>query len=199
MTDRRQLEELEASARCMNQFLATLAHELRNPLAPIRSTTNVLELMPADEALVQRNVRIMSRQVAHMTRLVDDLLDIGRIAAGKMDLQRRLVAADEIPAASIEAAEPFLHAKSQRLLIQDDIRLCDVATGAIAPDRPIGNRSATVTSQCLIIPRDLHADANCQTISHRAPHRDPELRPPRGLDWHEQRIQRVLAPFPIRS
>ncbi|BDB29277.1 PAS domain S-box protein (plasmid) [Cupriavidus sp. P-10] len=120
MTDRRKLEELEASAHRMNQFLATLAHELRNPLAPIRTATNVLERMPAHEALVQQNVAILSRQVSHMTRLVDDLLDIGRIAAGKMELRRELVAVDEIISLSIEAAEPFLHAKAQRLLLQKD-------------------------------------------------------------------------------
>lgn len=120
MTERRQLEELEASARRMNQFLATLAHELRNPLAPIRTATNALALMPGDESLVHRNVQIVSRQVGHMTRLVDDLLDVGRIAAGKMELRRKRVALDDILTSGIEAAEPFIHAKSQRLLVQND-------------------------------------------------------------------------------
>lgn len=120
MTERRQLEELEASALRMNRFLATLAHELRNPLAPIRTASTALELMPGDEALVHRNAEIVSGQLGHMTRLVDDLLDMGRVATGKLELRRSLVALNDILNAGIEAAQPFLDAKSQALRVHND-------------------------------------------------------------------------------
>lgn len=124
MTNERRLEEIETSARRMNEFLATLAHELRNPLAPINSATGVMEMLPGDEALVRKNLAVVRRQLTHLTRLVDDLLDVGRIAAGKLELQRSTIDAHEFLSAGVEAALPSIHAKAQHLNVD-------------VPDRPI--------------------------------------------------------------
>jgi len=113
MSERKRLVELEQSERRMNEFLATLSHELRNPLAPIRNALTVMRLRPQEPAVTEKSLSLIDRQMTHLTRLVDDLLDVGRIAAGKIELRREPMQAREIIALGIEAAEPTLAAKSQ--------------------------------------------------------------------------------------
>jgi len=72
-----------------NEFLAVLSHELRNPLAPIRNSLHILERAPADAGAAQRGQEIIARQVGHLARLVDDLLDVTRISNGKLQIERR--------------------------------------------------------------------------------------------------------------
>jgi PAS domain S-box-containing protein len=89
-------ERLREAAHQKDQFLAILSHELRNPLAPILSGLYVLERMPADSEHAQRARAVIGRQVSHLTRLVDDLLDVSRIAHGKVQLKRERVDLDEL-------------------------------------------------------------------------------------------------------
>ncbi len=112
---RRLNEELAAAHRRKDEFLATLAHELRNPLAPI---TNALEILrrkdPGDPAL--RWTRdIIDRQVRQMTRLVDDLLDVARITRGRIELKRSRVALADVVHSAVEAARPFVEAGGHAL------------------------------------------------------------------------------------
>ncbi|MEN7530119.1 PAS domain S-box protein [Cupriavidus sp. DL-D2] len=120
MSERKRLAELEQSEQRMNEFLATLSHELRNPLAPMRNALTVMQLRPDDSAAMQKSVGLVERQMSHLTRLVDDLLDVGRIAAGKIDLRHEAVDATEILTLGIEAAEPALAAKSQTVTVTTD-------------------------------------------------------------------------------
>jgi signal transduction histidine kinase/CheY-like chemotaxis protein len=85
---RRQTEALHDADRRKNEFLATLAHELRNPLAPLRSALDLIHLHETDPETVDQLVEIMDRQVVQMTRLVEDLLDMSRIALGKLTLKK---------------------------------------------------------------------------------------------------------------
>ncbi|WP_242370794.1 chemotaxis protein CheB [Anaeromyxobacter sp. SG26] len=82
---------LRDADRRKDEFLAVLSHELRNPLAPIRSSLHVLERAPADADAAARAHQIIARQVGHLARLVDDLLDVTRIANGKLQVERRPV------------------------------------------------------------------------------------------------------------
>jgi PAS domain S-box-containing protein len=120
MSERKKLEEVEASAQRMKEFLATLAHELRNPLAPMYSATSVMERAPENAPLVKANLGIVARQLRHLTRLVDDLLDVGRIAAGKLELRRSVIPIHEVIAAAIEGSTPALDARMQRIDMQAD-------------------------------------------------------------------------------
>lgn len=120
MSERKRLEELEQSERRMNEFLATLSHELRNPLAPIRNALTVMQMRPEDPQAMQKSVGLVERQMSHLTRLVDDLLDVGRIAAGKIDLRLEPVDTRDIIALGIEAADPALAAKSQTVTVTTD-------------------------------------------------------------------------------
>nr|WP_325540405.1 PAS domain S-box protein [Ramlibacter sp.] len=115
MTERRRLEELESSSRRMNEFLAMLAHELRNPLAPIRNAVTIMQLESiASPAL--RNVRdVIDRQLTQITRLVDDLLDVGRLTTGKIKLRKELLRLSDVVMRSVETARPVIEARRHRL------------------------------------------------------------------------------------
>jgi PAS domain S-box-containing protein len=98
-------------------FLATLAHELRNPLAPIVNTLNIMSLAGGDSATVGRTIRIMKRQVGHLTRLVDDLMDISRISTGKIELRKMRTNLVEILESALETSRPHIEAAGHELVI----------------------------------------------------------------------------------
>jgi PAS domain S-box-containing protein len=109
--------ELSEADRRKDEFLAVLAHELRNPLAPIRNAMQYLRLKaPADAA--QQNARdIIDRQVKHLIRLVDDLLDISRISSGKISLQKERVSLALIVTNAIEASRPLIESENHQLTV----------------------------------------------------------------------------------
>ena len=94
-----------------------LAHELRNPLAPIRSGLDILKLSGANPQMVERMRDMMDRQVTHMVRLVDDLLDIARINGGKIDLKKERVSLQSIVSAAVEANAPMIENARHRLYV----------------------------------------------------------------------------------
>ena len=106
---------LEAADRQKDEFLAMLAHELRNPLAPIRNAGEVLSRLTASDARAGQAVGVVQRQIAGLTRLVDDLLDVSRITQGRIDLQSRAVDLREVVAQAVEMVEPLVREKSQKL------------------------------------------------------------------------------------
>lgn len=119
MTDRRRLEELEASSRRMHEFLATLGHELRNPLAPIRNAVEILKQQKALDLEVVENTRqLLDRQVRHMTRLVDDLLDAGRITTGKIRISMAPVKVQDVVEAALESAYPLIDCKGHQFELE---------------------------------------------------------------------------------
>lgn len=110
-------EAAEQTNRRQEEFLATLAHELRNPLAPIRNAAAILSLVGPAEPRVQYVRDVITRQVEHMARLLDDLLDVARLSTGKIELQRRPVAVSEFAALAVEACRPLLDARAQHLTL----------------------------------------------------------------------------------
>jgi CheY-like chemotaxis protein/nitrogen-specific signal transduction histidine kinase len=101
-------DELRQSARRKDEFLATLAHELRNPLAPISNSLEILKLQaPADQPL-QAALEIMGRQLRHLVRLIDDLLEVSRITSGKLELRRERVALATVVEQALETSRPHL-------------------------------------------------------------------------------------------
>jgi len=105
----------EASQR-KDEFLAMLAHELRNPLAPIRNAAHILGLLQLDEPRVQWAQRIIENQVNHLTHLVDDLLDVSRIVQGKVMLKQETLALNTLLAQAVETARPLFEAKRHRFV-----------------------------------------------------------------------------------
>lgn len=103
---RREQREREADRR-KDEFLATLAHELRNPLAPIRNATLVLKLAGDDQDTLEQATETIERQLGHMVRLVDDLLDASRISRGKLELRRERVELAPILHQAVETCRPL--------------------------------------------------------------------------------------------
>ncbi len=117
-TDRRRTEEalLDADRR-KDEFIALLAHELRNPLAPIRNGLQVMRLA-GDDAVALAQVRaMMERQLGHMVRLIDDLLDVSRISQDRMELRRARVPLSEIVANAVETARPVIDGAGHQLTV----------------------------------------------------------------------------------
>jgi PAS domain S-box-containing protein len=106
---------LRAADRRKDQFIATLAHELRNPLAPIRSAVSILERHDVAEADRAWSRDVIARQVMHMARLVDDLLDVARITSGKLLLRKERVTLGAVVGAALETSRPTLDAFRHRL------------------------------------------------------------------------------------
>jgi signal transduction histidine kinase/ActR/RegA family two-component response regulator len=111
------VEQLHEADRRKDEFLAMLAHELRNPLAPIQNALEILALPDAGEATLVQARQVLSRQVQHLTRLVDDLLDIARISRGKIELRRERVALEAVVARAVEAARPLIDARQHALTV----------------------------------------------------------------------------------
>lgn len=142
ITDRMRAEgDLREADRRKDEFLAMLAHELRNPLAPISAAAQLLRRSELDPAIVRKTSDVISRQVSHLTRLVDDLLDVSRVTRGLIQLTRKRLAAQEIVTDAIEQARPLIAARHHELtidvppaaieLIGDQKRLVQVLTNLL--------------------------------------------------------------------
>jgi PAS domain S-box-containing protein len=117
-TERKQVEEaLREADRCKDEFLALLAHELRNPLAPLRNGLEVMRLAAGDSSAVAQAREMMVRQVGHMVRLIDDLLDISRINRSKMELRCSRVLLSDVINSAVETARPLIDAAGHKLEI----------------------------------------------------------------------------------
>lgn len=111
-------EALRDNDRRKDEFLATLAHELRNPLAPIRNSLQILKLGQLDEDTVERSLDMMERQLQHLVRLVDDLLDVSRVMRGKIELRKESVELAAIVARAIETVQPLIDAQGHHLTVK---------------------------------------------------------------------------------
>jgi PAS domain S-box-containing protein len=109
ITDRKRVDKALAEAnQRKDQFIALLAHELRNPLAPLRNGLQVLRLAGTDTNAVTQAREIMDRQLSHMVRLIDDLLDISRVSQNKMELRRSRVLLKDVISSAVETARPAI-------------------------------------------------------------------------------------------
>jgi signal transduction histidine kinase len=114
-----QRDELKESDKRKDEFLATLAHELRNPLAPIRSGLEVLRATPTG-AKAEQIRDMMERQLSHLVRLIDDLLDVSRVSQGKIELRKERVELRTVVDVACEASSPLVAAGRHALTIESD-------------------------------------------------------------------------------
>jgi len=118
ISERKRIEEqLRPEGHRKDEFLAMLAHELRNPLAPIGAAADLLSLGRLDPSQVSRTSAIIGRQVGHMTSLIDDLLDVSRVTRGLVTLASEPVAVADIVADAVEQVRPLIEARRQRLAL----------------------------------------------------------------------------------
>jgi two-component system, sensor histidine kinase len=114
---RTHLAELREADQRKDEFLATLGHELRNPLSPLLTSLELLKRAAPDEPHVSRVVGVMQRQANHLVRLVDDLLEVSRITRGLIEVQRNPVELRDILAAAVETSRPIIESSEHRLTI----------------------------------------------------------------------------------
>lgn len=114
---RREHREREADRR-KDEFLAMLAHELRNPLAPISNATSMLKFAGGNQNVVERTATMIERQTTHLVRLIDDLLDLSRISRGKLDLRRERIALAPVIRQAVELVSPLAEAAQQEIIIR---------------------------------------------------------------------------------
>lgn len=114
----RSRDALRDSARRKDEFLAMLAHELRNPLAPIRNASQILKLPGVDEKTRRAASDMLDRQVGQMVRLVDDLLDVSRITRGRIGLRKQRVELATIVNQAVETVRPLCESKNHQLTVE---------------------------------------------------------------------------------
>jgi signal transduction histidine kinase/CheY-like chemotaxis protein len=110
-------EALKEADHRKDEFLATLAHELRNPLGPIRNAVQIMELADGDPAHIAGVRDILDRQTRQMARIVDDLLDMSRIIQGKIDLRKQRVVLGAVVTTAVESSRSFIEARRHRLTV----------------------------------------------------------------------------------
>lgn len=110
-------EELKNADRHKSEFIATLAHELRNPLAPIRNGVQLLRVSSDNPGTVMRVTGVMERQIGQIVNLIDDLLDVTRIARGEIALRQEPVDIKQVAASAVEASLPQIEARSHELTV----------------------------------------------------------------------------------
>lgn len=116
VTDQRRLDEaLRQADQRKDEYVAMLAHELRNPLAAIRSTIDALRLTSGDPSVLATSTDDLTRQVGQVVHLIDDLLDVSRIGHGKINLQRRVVSLREVAITTLAIAQPLIDAQKHKL------------------------------------------------------------------------------------
>src|SRR3954470_20927140 len=113
---KRDEEALREADRRKDDFLALLAHELRNPLAPVRNGLQVIRMSP-DRAVRERSQEMMDRQLGHLVRLIDDLLDVSRITRNKLELRREQVTLADVVGSAVETARPVIDATGHDLRV----------------------------------------------------------------------------------
>jgi signal transduction histidine kinase/ActR/RegA family two-component response regulator len=140
ITPRKLAEEaLQIADRRKDEFLATLAHELRNPLAPIQSAVQVMKLLSDGDQQLRGAREVIDRQVTHMTRLVDDLLDVSRITRGKIRLQIEQVDVASVVRRAVETVRPFVDAAHHRLTLSLPVEPLTVEGDPVRLGQVVGN------------------------------------------------------------
>ncbi|MGV3570297.1 MAG: response regulator [Ramlibacter sp.] len=115
---RRLADELAQANKRKTEFLATLAHELRNPLAPLSNGLHLMRLAGGKPEVVEKTRQMMERQVQHMVHLVDDLLDVARISTGKVELRRRPMDLLEVVATAVETSGSLIESAGHKLHLE---------------------------------------------------------------------------------
>ncbi|MES3000249.1 MAG: ATP-binding protein, partial [Pseudomonadota bacterium] len=140
VTERKLAEQvLQEANRAKDEFIATLAHELRNPLAPIRTGLEILKKDGANGAASQKARDTMTRQLAHMIRLIDDLLDISRINSGKIRLETERIRLASAIESAVEISRPAMEARGHEFTVQLPERAIELMADPTRLAQALGN------------------------------------------------------------
>lgn len=161
-------QDLQAKAESANhrqeEFLAMLAHELRNPLAPIATAADLLGKIATAHPLLPKLYGIISRQIGHMAHLVDELLDASRINTGNIPLQKQALLLSEIIDSSVETSQPFIDKRHQKLSIHLPDKSITINGDLIRLTQVVSNLMINATK---FTPENGHIDVSVQTLPHQ--------------------------------
>ncbi len=115
LSQRRHAETLADTAQRMHEFIAMLAHELRNPLAPIRNAVALMARRNVQDPLVEAMRQTIDRQSQTLTRIVDELLDVNRVARGQFIIEKQVIDLRDVLARAVETSRPLIDAHGHRL------------------------------------------------------------------------------------
>jgi len=178
----------EEAVRLRDEFLAMLAHELRNPLAPMRNALEIMRLQKIEDRLVRDSAAILERQVDHIVRMVDDLMDVARLERGKVLLQRARVDFNRVVAAALETCLPHLQARGHRVALRlaagelpvdaDAVRLEQIVCNLV-------NNASKFTPQ----PGEIRVETSAQGGEGILAVEDP------GIGFEPEAAAQLFAPF----
>lgn len=167
MTDRVRLHELEHSLQRMNEFLAMLGHELRNPLASMRNVTDVLLHALSRNSDLANAGRLLDRQLTHLTRLLDELLEAGRLTSGKITLRPSMVSFSAVLAHAIETVLPVVNERAQSLELAitgdiwvnaDEVRLVQVLQNLLGNASKFSHEGGVIRVRAEVVEGELRVD-----------------------------------------
>jgi PAS domain S-box-containing protein len=168
--------------RRKDDFLAMLAHELRNPLTPIRNVAHILARGQADAVTIRRSAELLERQASQLTHLVDDLLDVARITRGRIVLRRERLNLATVVNTTLEAVKPLLEYRGQSILVTrtdeplfvdaDQVRLCQVLSNLLANAIKYSGECARIELKLLATPREIQLTVRDEGLGI-----DPQLLP----------------------
>jgi PAS domain S-box-containing protein len=118
LTQRRHAESLADTAQKMHEFIAMLAHELRNPLAPIRNAVMLMERRKIDDPMVESMRQTIERQSAHLVRIIDELLDVNRVARGQFTVEKTTIDLRDVIQRAVETSRPLIDARQHRFTLE---------------------------------------------------------------------------------
>ncbi|MET0794200.1 MAG: ATP-binding protein, partial [Polyangiaceae bacterium] len=186
ITERKQAEEtIRETARRKDEFLAVLGHELRNPLAPIRTALDLMTARYPEHAVREREV--IDRQLRHVTRLVDDLLDLARVTSGTLNLRRETSDLSLAVQRAVEIASPLFESKRHRLALS-------IAPGMKVLIDPV--RFSQIVANLLTNAAKFTADGGSITVSARAEEANVALEiADNGAGIEADQLERIFEPF----
>jgi signal transduction histidine kinase/CheY-like chemotaxis protein len=154
----RQEWSIREGERRKDEFLATLAHELRNPLAPIRNAVSILDIASSDRATIERTVGIIGRQVTQLVRLIDDLLDLSRISRGRLELRKERIELGPLIQQAVETCRPLADASGHAVFVHlppdgtyveaDPVRLAQVVSNLLNNACKFTNHGGRISLSC---------------------------------------------------
>ena len=158
---RQRVEELAAADRSKNEFLALLAHELRNPLAPLANALALLETRGAGPEARDKARELMGRQVQHLSQMIDDLLDVSRITQGKIRLRRQAVEVATLLAGAVDLVQHQIEARGQQLSLVVPAEPIHVSADATRMEQILGNLLSNATK---FTPKGGHIEVTVETV-----------------------------------